>query len=113
MLQLPRVIAKLALLDVAVVSKGNLASATSTGGLVNKMVGEAILRGIVAREVAAPVEFKGLSLKETAAYPVDQAPPGTVGLVAVSSTGEVAMPFNTPGMFRACATKDGYSEIAI
>ncbi|XVF54475.1 hypothetical protein PTKIN_Ptkin05aG0183300 [Pterospermum kingtungense] len=124
---------------VAVDSEGNLASATSTGGLVNKMVGrigdspiigagtyanhlcavsatgrgEAILRGTVARDVAALMEFKGLSLKEAAAYPVDQAPPGTVGLVAVSSTGEVTMPFNTPGMFRACATEDGYSEISI
>ena len=124
---------------VAVDSEGNLATATSTGGLVNKMVGrigdtpiigagtyanhlcavsatgrgEAIIRGTVARDVAAVMEFKGLSLKEAAAYVVDQAPPGTAGLVAVSSTGEVAMPFNTTGMFRACATEDGYSEIAI
>ncbi|MCI05023.1 isoaspartyl peptidase/L-asparaginase-like, partial [Trifolium medium] len=75
---------------VAVDSNGNLASATSTGGLVNKMVGrigdtpvigagtyanefcavsatgkgEAIIRGTVARDVAALMEFKGLSLKE-------------------------------------------------
>ncbi|XVF54473.1 hypothetical protein PTKIN_Ptkin05aG0183200 [Pterospermum kingtungense] len=122
---------------LAVDGEGNLASATSTGGLVNKMVGrirdspiigagtyanhlcavsatgqeEAILRGTVARVVAAL--FTGLSLKEAAAYPVDQAPPDTVGLVAVSSTGELTMPFNAPGMFRACATEDVYSEIAI
>ncbi|XVF08892.1 hypothetical protein REPUB_Repub07fG0043500 [Reevesia pubescens] len=124
---------------VAVDSKGDLASATSTGGLVNKMVGrigdtpiigagtyanhlcavsatgrgEAIIRGTVARDVAAVMEFKGVSLKEAAAYIVEQVPPGTAGLVAVSSTGEVTMPFNTTGMFRACATEDGYSEIAI
>ncbi|XWS37244.1 hypothetical protein CRYUN_Cryun19dG0026800 [Craigia yunnanensis] len=124
---------------VAVDSEGNLASATSTGGLVNKMVGrigdtpiigagtyanhlcavsatgkgEAIIRGTVARDVAAVMEFKGLSLKDAAAYAVEQVPPGNVGLVAVSSTGEVTMPFNTTGMFRACATEDGYSEIAI
>ncbi|KAF8037473.1 hypothetical protein BT93_B0383 [Corymbia citriodora subsp. variegata] len=125
---------------VAVDSDGNLAAATSTGGLVNKMVGrigdtpiigagtyanslcavsatgkgEAIIRGTVARDVAALMEFKGLSLEEAAACVVkERVPKGTVGLVAVSATGEVTMPFNTTGMFRACATEDGYSEIAI
>ncbi|KAL4347344.1 hypothetical protein GQ457_17G017650 [Hibiscus cannabinus] len=124
---------------VAVDNEGNLATATSTGGLVNKMVGrigdtpvigagtyanhlcalsatgrgEAIIRGTVARDVAAVMEFKGISLKEAAAYVIDRVPPGTAGLIAVSSTGEITMPFNTTGMFRACATEDGYSEIAI
>ncbi|GAB4845368.1 hypothetical protein Ancab_038776 [Ancistrocladus abbreviatus] len=125
---------------VAVDSNGNMAAATSTGGLVNKMVGrigdtplvgagtyansfcavsatgkgEAIIRGTVARDVAALMEYKGLSLKEAAAYVVEKCVPrGMVGLVAVSSTGEVTMPFNTTGMFRACATEDGHSEIAI
>lgn len=125
---------------VAVDSDGNLAAATSTGGLVNKMVGrigdtpiigagtyanslcavsatgkgEAIIRGTVARDVAALMEFKGLSLEEAAACVVkERVPKGNVGLVVVSATGEVTMPFNTTGMFRACATEDGYSEIAI
>ncbi|EXB89117.1 Isoaspartyl peptidase/L-asparaginase 1 [Morus notabilis] len=124
---------------VAVDSQGNLATATSTGGFVNKMVGrigdtpiigagtyanhlcavsatgkgESIIRGTVARDVAALMEFKGLSLKEAAAYAVESVPRGTAGLVAVSATGEVAMPFNTVGMLRACATEDGHLEIAI
>ncbi|XP_065879538.1 isoaspartyl peptidase/L-asparaginase 1 [Euphorbia lathyris] len=125
---------------VAVDGNGNLASATSTGGLVNKMVGrigdtpiigagtyandlcavsatgkgEAIIRGTVARDVAALMEYKGLSLKEAAAYVVEKCVPrGNVGLVAVSATGEVTMPFNTTGMFRASATEDGSSEIGI
>ncbi|KAJ1377742.1 Peptidase T2, asparaginase 2 [Sesbania bispinosa] len=125
---------------VAVDSDGNLASATSTGGLVNKMIGrigdspiigagtyanelcavsatgkgEAILRATVARDVAALMEFKGVPLKEAANYVVhERTPKGTVGLVAVSASGEVAMPYNTTGMFRACATEDGYSEVAI
>ncbi|CAN1296903.1 Isoaspartyl peptidase/L-asparaginase [Linum perenne] len=125
---------------VAVDNEGNLASATSTGGLVNKMVGrigdtpvigagtyansycavsatgqgEAVIRATVAREVAALMEYKGLSLKEAAGYVVDEcAPKGTVGLIAVSAKGEVTMPFNTTGMFRACATEDGHSEIGI
>ncbi|KAI3673329.1 hypothetical protein L6452_39446 [Arctium lappa] len=125
---------------VAVDSLGNLAAATSTGGLVNKMAGrigdtpiigagtyankfcaisatgrgEAIIRETVARDVAAVMEYKGLGLKEAADYIVHQvSPKGTTGLVAVSSKGEVAMPFNTTGMFRASATEDGFMEIAI
>lgn len=125
---------------VAVNSDGNLAAATSTGGLVNKMIGrigdtpiigagtyannrcavsatgkgEAIIRGTVARDVSALMEYKGLSLKEAAAYVVKESTPeGTVGLVAVSNEGEVTMQFNTTGMFRACATEDGFSEIGI
>ncbi|KAJ0920463.1 putative beta-aspartyl-peptidase [Helianthus annuus] len=94
---------------VAVDGLGNLAAATSTGGLVNKMagrigdtpivgagtyankfcaisatgIGEAIIRETVARDVAAVMEYKGLGLKEAAAYIV------------------------------ACATEDGLSEVAI
>ncbi|KAK1291323.1 Isoaspartyl peptidase/L-asparaginase 1 [Acorus calamus] len=124
---------------VAVDGHGNLATATSTGGLVNKMVGrigdtpvigagtyanslcavsatgkgESIIRETVARDVAALMEYKGLSLKEAAAYVIDRVPKGNAGLIAVSATGEVTMPFNTNGMFRACATEDGYSEIGI
>lgn len=124
---------------VAVDKNGNLATATSTGGLVNKMVGrigdtpiigagtyansfcavsatgkgESIIRGTVSRDVAALMEYKNLSLKEAAEFVVQSVPKGTTGLVAVSATGEVTTPFNTTGMFRACATEDGYSEIGI
>lgn len=125
---------------VAVDDQGNLAAATSTGGKVNKMVGrvgdtpivgagnyankicavsatgigEEIIRGTVARDVAALMEFKGLSLTEAAEYVVNEySPKGCFGLVAVSAKGEVTMPFNTTGMFRACATEGGYSEIGI
>ncbi|XP_057519727.1 isoaspartyl peptidase/L-asparaginase 1 [Amaranthus tricolor] len=125
---------------VAVDADGNLAAATSTGGVVNKRigrigdspiigsgtyantycavsctgVGEDIIRGTIARDVAALMEYKGLSLKEATSYVIKNgAPEGTFGLVAVSATGEIAMPFNTTGMFRACASQDGYSEVAI
>ncbi|XP_031287570.1 isoaspartyl peptidase/L-asparaginase-like [Pistacia vera] len=74
--------------------------------------GEAIIRATAARDVAALMEFIGLSLKEAAAHFVEECVPrGTVGLIVVSSTGEITMPLNTTGMFRACATEDGYSEI--
>ncbi|XP_031287566.1 isoaspartyl peptidase/L-asparaginase-like [Pistacia vera] len=76
--------------------------------------GEAIIRATAARDVAALMEFIGLFLKEAATHIVEECVPrGTVGLVAVSSTGEITMPLNTTCMFRACATEDGYSEIGI
>ncbi|KAH0659276.1 hypothetical protein KY289_028024 [Solanum tuberosum] len=125
---------------VAVDSSGNLAAATSTGGLVNKMVGrigdnplvgartyankfcavsctgkgEEIIRATVARDVAALMEYKGLTLKEATDYVIKESTPkGTTGLIAVSATGEVVTPFNTTGMFRACATQDGKTQIGI
>lgn len=76
--------------------------------------GEAILCATVARDVAVLMEFKGVFLKEAANCVVhERTSKGLVGLVDVSAAGEVAMPYNTLGMFRACATEDGYSEIAI
>ena len=85
----------------------NLCAVSATGK------GETIIRGTVSRDVAALIEYKGLSLKEAAACVVECNPKGDVGLVAVSAKGEVTMPFNTTGMFRACATEDGCSEVAI
>lgn len=124
---------------VAIDAAGNLATATSTGGLVNKMagrigdtpvigagtyanplcavsatgMGEAIIRHTVARDVVAVMEHRGMPLREAAARVVAGVPPGNVGLVAVSAAGEVTMVYNTTGMFRACATEGGYSEVGI
>ncbi|ESR45604.1 hypothetical protein CICLE_v10003332mg, partial [Citrus x clementina] len=103
---------------------GNLAAATSTGGMVNKMVGRIGDTPIIGSRTYANklcavsatgkalMEFKGLSLKEASAYVVEECVPrGNVGLIVVSASGEVTMPFNTTGKFRACATEDGYSQI--
>ena len=124
---------------MAVDAAGNLATATSTGGLVNKMAGrigdtpvvgagtyanalcavsatgkgEEIIRHTVARDVAALMEHRGLPLRDAAARVVAGAPRGTVGLVAVSRGGEVCMAHNTTAMFRACATEAGHAEVGI
>lgn len=124
---------------VALDAAGNLATATSTGGLVNKMPGrigdtpvvgagtyanalcavsatgkgESIIRHTVARDVAAAMELLGLPLRDAASRVVGAAPRGDVGLVAVSAAGEVCMAHNTTGMFRACATEDGHAEVGI
>jgi len=125
---------------VVVDSEGHCASATSTGGLINKMSGrigdspiigagtyangvcavsatgegEAIIRATVARDVAALMEYKGLCLQESVDFVINKRlEDGKGGLIAVSSNGEVVAGFNTPGMFRACATEEGYFEVGI
>ena len=125
---------------VVVDSQGRCAAATSTGGLMNKMTGrigdspligagtyacdlcgvsctgegEAIIRGTLAREVAAVMEYKGLNLQEAVDFVIkERLDEGQAGLIAVSKNGEVACGFNTTGMFRGCATEDGFMEVGI
>ncbi|OVA15902.1 Peptidase T2 [Macleaya cordata] len=125
---------------VVVDSQGRCAAATSTGGLMNKMTGrigdspligsgtyacnlcgvsctgegEAIIRGTLARDVAAVMEYKGLGLQEAVDYVVrERLDEGKAGMIAVSNNGEVAYGFNTTGMFRGCATDDGFMEVGI
>ncbi|KAL0366207.1 UNVERIFIED_CONTAM: putative isoaspartyl peptidase/L-asparaginase 2 [Sesamum radiatum] len=126
---------------VVVDSQGQCAAATSTGGLMNKKVGrigdspligagtyacdlcgvsctgegEAIIRGTLARDVAALMEYKGLGLQEAVEYVIEKRLDGggKAGVIAVSSKGEVAYGFNSVGMFRGCATEDGFMEVGI
>ena len=125
---------------VVVDGEGRCAAATSTGGLMNKMTGrigdspligagtyacdlcgvsctgegEAIIRATLAREVAAVMEYKGLGLQEAVDFCIkNRLDEGKAGLIAVSSTGEVAYGFNCNGMFRGCATEDGFMEVGI
>ncbi|KAG6489262.1 probable isoaspartyl peptidase/L-asparaginase 2 [Zingiber officinale] len=125
---------------VVVDRAGRCAAATSTGGLMNKMngrigdspligsgtyacdacavsctgEGEAIIRSTLARDVAALMEYKGLGLQEAVDYAVkERLDEGKAGLIAVGRNGEVAMGFNTVGMFRGCATEEGLMEVAI
>ncbi|XP_044511027.1 probable isoaspartyl peptidase/L-asparaginase 2 [Mangifera indica] len=125
---------------VVVDREGRCAAATSTGGLMNKMSGrigdspligagtyacelcgvsctgegEAIIRGTLARDVAAVMEYKGLELQEAVDFVIkERLDEGKAGLIAVSNKGEVAFGFNCNGMFRGCATEDGFMEVAI
>ncbi|KAG2569335.1 hypothetical protein PVAP13_7NG382700 [Panicum virgatum] len=76
--------------------------------------GMAIIRSTLARDVAAVMEYKGLPLQEAVDYCVkERLDEGFAGLIAVSSTGEVAYGFNCTGMFRGCATEDGFMEVGI
>ncbi|KAI3807174.1 hypothetical protein L1987_23098 [Smallanthus sonchifolius] len=125
---------------VVVDSQGRCAAATSTGGLLNKRMGrigdspligagtyacdicgvsctgegEAIIRGTLAREVGAVMEYKGLGLQEAVDFVIkERLDEGKAGLIAVSNTGEVAYGFNCVGMFRGCATQNGFMEVGI
>lgn len=125
---------------VVVDKQGRCAAATSTGGLMNKMngrigdspligsgtyaselcgvsctgEGEAIIRSTLAREVSAVMEYKGLNLHEAVDYVIkNRLDEGKAGLIAVSKDGEVSCGFNTTGMFRGCATEDGFMEVGV
>lgn len=127
---------------VAIDHKGNLAAGTSTGGMTNKKFGrigdspiigagtyannktlaisctgwgEFYIRNVVAYDVSAMMEYKGLSVKEAAQTAIDKVGKmgGDGGLIALDKDGHMAMPFNTAGMYRASITKAGKIEILI
>jgi len=118
---------------VALDADGHLAAATSTGGMTNKRpgrvgdsplvgagcyaddataavsctgVGEAFIRALAAHDVAALMDYAGLTLADaTRRVVMDKLPPlgGRGGLIAVDAQGRVALPFNTEGMYRGWA----------
>ncbi len=115
---------------VALDIKGNIAAGTSTGGMTNKKFGrigdspiigagtyadnktcgvsstghgEFFIRFTVARDIAALMEYKGLSLKQASdevIYNKLTQNGGLGGVVALDVFGNIAMPFNTEGMYR-------------
>lgn len=121
---------------VALDREGNLAAATSTGGMTNKKWGrvgdspvigagtyanrfcavsctgwgEYFLRLCVAKTVADLLEYKGYSLLRAANEAILRKLPqigGDGGLVAVDEKGNVALPFNTEGMYRGYVKNNG------
>lgn len=128
---------------VALDRNGNLAAATSTGGMTNKKYGrvgdspligagtwadnqtcaisctghgELFIRSVVAYDIACLIEYKGLSLAEASHKVVMEklvAIGGEGGLVAIDKTGNIEMPFNSSGMYRAMRKSDGTEAIAI
>ena len=117
---------------VACDAQGNVAAATSTGGVTNKQVGrvgdtpvfgagcyaddvaavsatgtgEMFIRTVAAFDVSAQMRYAGLSLEEAARRVVMEKLPainGRGGLIAVDRAGNVTLPFNTEGMYRGIA----------
>src|SRR5436190_1949901 len=115
---------------------GNLAAGTSTGGMTNKKFGrvgdspiigagtyannatcalsatghgEYFIRIGVARDISAQMEYKGMSVEDAAKSSLAKVAKlgGDGGLVAIDKNGNVAMPFNTPGMYRGFRLSNG------
>jgi L-asparaginase / beta-aspartyl-peptidase len=116
---------------VALDCDGNLAAATSTGGYTNKMTGrigdspivgagtyannatvavsatgqgEYFIRAVAAHTLSALMEFRGWNVEQAAEHVIRErlkALGGTGGLIALDRNGNIAMPFSTPGMYRA------------
>jgi beta-aspartyl-peptidase (threonine type) len=128
---------------VALDEQGNLASATSTGGMTNKKFGrvgdtpiigsgtyannktcavsatghgEYFIRAVVAHDISCLMEYKGLSLKEACNEVVKNKLvklEGEGGVIAIDSKGNIELCFNSSGMYRASASSTGDDLIAI
>ena len=126
---------------VALDEYGNLAAATSTGGLTGKMpgrvgdsplindgtyannktcavsctgTGELFIKNTIAFNVSALMKYKNFSLKEAADEMIyTRLKPGDGGLIAVDKDGNYITPFNTEGMFRGVANSSGLFDVKI
>ena len=124
-------------------NKGNLAAATSTGGMTNKKFGrigdspvigvgnyannstcaisctgsgEFFLRAVVAYDVSSMMEFGGMSLDEACNKVIHDRLlkiGGDGGLRAIDHDGNIELPFNTEGMYRAAMDNNGLYKIEI
>jgi len=127
---------------VALDQHGDLAAATSTGGTTNKRAGrvgdspvigagtyannatcavsatgdgEYFIRATIGHDISALMEYRGMSLKEAAQTVLDKVAKlgGTGGLIAIDRRGNIALPFNTSGMYRGYADPSGKFVIEI
>ena len=127
---------------VACDSYGNLAAATSTGGMTNKKFGrvgdtpligagtyaengtcavsctghgEYFMLGVTAYDVAARMKYKGLSLADAARETIEHLGQigGDGGLIAVDRLGNATLPFNSEGMYRGSVSPTGEMTIEI
>jgi beta-aspartyl-peptidase (threonine type) len=128
---------------VALDMQGNLAAATSTGGVTNKQMGrvgdaplvgagcyasnatcavsttgtgEMFIRMVAAYDVAAQMEYLHCTLAQAAHSVIHEKLPrieGKGGLIAVDARGNIAMPFNTEGMYRGYARVGAAPVVAI
>ena len=118
---------------VALDKDGNLAAGTSTGGMTNKRFGrigdspiigagtyasnktcavsatgwgEFFIRNVVAYDIAAMMEYKGLPVESAAAAAIDKVDKmnASGGVIVLDRNGNIAIPFNSAGMFRGYIT---------
>jgi L-asparaginase / beta-aspartyl-peptidase len=122
---------------------GNIAAATSTGGMTNKQWGrvgdsciigagtyannktcaisctghgEMFIRAVAAYDVSCLMEYKGLSLKEAMDSVVNDKLvkiQGEGGMIGVDAQGNFALTFNSEGMYRGVRNSEGINEVKI
>jgi len=122
---------------------GNLAAGTSTGGMTNKRYGrvgdapiigagtyannatcavsatghgEFFIRSVVSYDISALMDYKGLSVQQAADEVVMKKlveRGGEGGVIALDRNGNIAMPFNSEGMYRGYIKADGSSQVLI
>jgi len=127
---------------VALDKDGNLAAATSTGGTTNKLPGrigdtpiigagtyannqtcavsctgdgEYFIRAAAAHEVSALMKYRGMTLQDAAQTALDSVKQlgGAGGLIAIDRNGDIALPFNTNGMYRGYVDPNGKFVVEI
>lgn len=128
---------------VALDRNGNLAAATSTGGMTNKLPGrigdspligagtyannascavsatgdgEFFIRAVVAYDLCAQVQYKRVPLDAAAHEVIHQkieSMHATGGVIALDREGHIVIDFNSPGMFRAARDSSGRRDVAI
>lgn len=127
---------------VALDEEGNVAAATSTGGMTGKRWGrvgdspiigagtyasnascavsatghgEYFIRSVVAHDICAQVEYLKLPLAAAVGNVLAkmQALGGNGGVIAVDPRGEIVLEFNSGGMFRGQRTSAGKNEVAL
>ena len=127
---------------VALDKFGNLSAGTSTGGMTNKKWnrigdapiigagtyannnscavsstgwGEYFIRGVVAYDIAALMEYKNLSIRKAAKTVIDKISKmgGDGGVIAIDNQGNIAMEMNTSGMYRAHINSKGEIDVKI
>lgn len=128
---------------VAIDRHGNIAAATSTGGMTNKRWGrigdspiiaagtyannktcgvsctghgEYFIRNVVAYDISALMEYKGMALEEAAKHVIHnklEELGGKGGVICIDKDGNLAAVFNTPGMYRGWVREDGKMTVAM
>jgi beta-aspartyl-peptidase (threonine type) len=128
---------------VALDEDGNLAAATSTGGMTNKRQGrvgdspiigagtyakngvcavsatghgESFIRAVAAYHICNAVEYRGLTLEHAARemlHGILRGFGGSGGIIAVTAGGQLVMEFSTESMFRGARDSGGRREVAI
>lgn len=128
---------------VALDMHGNLAAATSTGGMTNKKFnrigdtpligagtyannstcavsctghGEYFIRSVVAYDISCLMEYAGMSLQQACDTVVMDKlvkTGGEGGIIAVDTKGNICMPFNSEGMYRGCLDSEGVKSTLI